>query len=344
MLPTFARHRRRHSLGIAVVVGATCLVLSGLFLLNAPDPNQLECALFIAALCGGICYAAARDTTSYWIYAALAPKFYLPSDGRAGDLETAARIVTARAPLLRSAVTVAVAAAALFWAMDAWSPFARAASVIATTVVVYPLILTAGLHRAAPMYIAVAGLSRSARHRTLKSRGVNEFLIEDTIVALSINLAIVSPLARREPFASPGLYSGAEVLTSHLTLALLVTTTMFIGARRSRLFSAAGEVLSGLVPPDVPGLRRAAAGGALRRLTIGCAVVTAWLLCLAAGLHHVQLVLRFVSHYLLLLIPVAGLYAWERRLTLQRDLTEAVDLLKHLRASGLRPELAEEKT
>lgn len=344
MLPTFARHRRRRSIGTAVVIGGLCLALSGLFILNAPDPTTLESILFVAAVCGGICYAAARDATSYWIYAALAPKFYIASSSPSADLEKAASMVTARAPLMLRAVIVALAAAIFFLAMDAWSPLSRPASIVATTVVVYPSILAAGLHRAAPLYTAVAGLSPSARRKALEPRSAIGFLLEDTVVALSINLAIVSPLARREAFASPGPYASPEFLLSHLGLALFVTMTMFVGARRSRLLSAAGEALCGLVPPVALPTPRAAPARALRRLVLGFGVVTAWLFLLAASFHGLQIAPGFMLLYVLLLMPIVGVYAWERSLTLRSDWTRAFELREHLRAGGMRPDLAQEQS
>lgn len=344
MLPSFARHRRHHSLGIAVVVGGTCLMLSGLFVLHAPEPTVFESVFFVAAVCGGICYAAARDTTSYWIYAALVPKFYLAGGGAvaaADDLMKAASMVTARAPLVRRAVTMGLAAALLFLAIDAWSEFSRPASIIATTVIVYPSMLVVGLHRAAPLYIAVAGLSPSARRKAIEPRSVLSFLIEDTWVALSINLAIVSPLAHRETFATTAFYADPNVLLKHLSLMLLITTTMAVGARRSRLPSTAGEVLSGMVCALDPAFAWPVPMTASRRLLLGCGVVATWVLLSAASFHGLRITPGFLPLYLLLLIPVVIFYVWERGLTLRNDVTRAFELLDHLKASGVRPELPE---
>ncbi len=348
MLPSLKAHRVRHSVAVALVVTGMSVILTGLFLLYAGTPRLLESVLFITALCWGICYAAGRDIAGYWVYGAVAPKFFIPDDIRTAsddDLIAITKVVTARTRLLINTTVFAVLLVSAFLLADWLTDIPRAVLLGVTTVLAFPLLLARGLNQAVPFFVAVAALvGNPAAQDAIKPRTLRSVLLEDTGIALAINIAVILPLARRDVFSSGAGYTDPTFLLSCLSLMLIVTFSMLSGARRSRVQSVAGETISGQIGEQEEGGSpdEAHPRDRLYRMLQSFGIVAFWLLIMSLFFQRMDINVGFIPFYLTLVIPVVALYLLERKRTLRSDLTQSRRLLEHIRTSGQRPPLAKD--
>lgn len=346
MLPSLEKHRRLHSVAVAVVIAGISFVLTGLFLLYAGEPGLYESILFIAAVCGGLCYAAGRDTASYWLYSTLTPKFFLPEDAETAsveDLVAITKAVTARTRLLINSVVLVVLLVLAFLLAEWATEIPRAVLSGVITVVLFPLLLARGLYRAVPFFVAVAAMvGHPSGAGAIRQRSLRNLLLEDTVIAVAINLAVILPLTRREVFVSSPGYTDPTFFLSCLSLMLVVTFFMLSGARRSRVQAAAGEVISGQILLNEEDQGGGAPRSSLYRMGQSLGVVALWLFLAALLFQYLDIHAGFLLFYLMLLVPVVVLYLRERQLTLLSDLQQSRLMLEHIRASGQRPDLVKD--
>lgn len=337
MLPTFRSHRDRYSVGLLFGLTLLCLLQVFALVRNSAALGLLELLPAGIAIVGGITYAVLRDAPGYWIYSTLAAKFMLSKD-ELSELQglRISPLMRWLNPLqhpLRWPVLLALLVSLLLLAGRACFP--AHSSVLAVVVIglIFPLLLSLLVLGSARYFLALASPEGEASILEIvrRPRAASAYRREDLLITLAINFVLIWPLHSRPAFSLVAGYGEAKFVVAAVLLGWIAAFFTLLGARRSRLLSAVGEVLSGLfctqqLKPGEPGKKLKA----LPRMLGYYALIALWALLLCALLAQLPMVVPFAL-FSLLLLPMLGWIFWhERGLTLQHDYAQAVQYIEEL--------------
>jgi hypothetical protein len=288
-------------------------------------------------IAGGITYAVFRDAPGYWIYSTLAPKFMLSknelSELHALRISPLIRWLNPLQYPFRWPLVMVLLVSLLLLTGYHWFPAHSSVLAIIVIGLVFPLLLSVLMLGSARYFLALASPEGelSMLETLRRPRSASVYRLEDLLITLAINYVLIWPLQSRPAFSLDAGYGEAKFVVAAVLLGWIAVFFTLLGARRSRLLSVVGEVLSGLfctLPPiGTEPLRRVAL---LPRMLSYYGVVALWAVLLCAVLAQLPMVVPFPL-FALLLLPVLGWVFWrERGLTLQHDYLQAVQFIEAL--------------
>ncbi|MCJ8503035.1 hypothetical protein [Desulfatitalea alkaliphila] len=335
MLPILFKYRGKYILGLWMVVALVSLLLSFAFTRNANDPEKAQIFSFCLVLAGGISFTTLRDAFGFWTYCTVVKKFHL-TYGEEKKMRSYQKSVLKRAAsrfLLRPAVGAILITSTLLLALFLARRFIETDKSLVFVAVVgigLPTLLSAYVFFLVPAFIALAdSIFRNGNH--IKSYQVRNRIrictIGDLAMTLGINLTVVLPLSSHPDFSLANGYFSLDFLIAALIMMWIVTFFTLQGANRSRLFSAAGEVLCGSVKADVrpDGREDTSASsekgpGDALLIFIG---VSLWVLLVAGVFSTAPHPPHFWWFYAVLITPLMVLFLFKRRARLVNDYAQA---------------------
>lgn len=340
MLPTFRHHLDRYSVGLWFGLTLLCLLQAFALVRNSAALGLVELLLAGTAIAGGVTYAVFRDAPGYWIYSTLAPKFLLSkeelSELRGLRVTPLIRWLNPLQYPFRWPLLLALLVALLLLVGHGWFPTHSSLLAFAVIGLLFPLLLSLLMLGSARYLLALASPEGEAtlREELHRPRQPSGYRREDLLITLVINFVLIWPLQSRPAFSLAGGYGDAKFVVAAVLLGWIAAFFTLLGARRSRLFSVVGEMLSGLFCTDpVLGSEQPKSALSLKllpRMLSYYGVIALWAVLLCAVLAQLPLSVPFPL-FSLLLLPVLGWVFWhERGLTLQRDHLQALQFIEEL--------------
>lgn len=340
MLPTFRRHLGRYGVGLWFGLTLLCLLQAFALVRNSAALGLVELLLAGVAIAGGVTYVVFRDAPGYWIYSTLALKFLLSkeelSDVRSLRVTPVIRWLNPLQHPFRWPLLLAFLVSLLL--LVGHGLFPAHSGVLAFVVIglLFPLLLSWLMLGSVRYFLVLASPEGEASmlEGLRRPRQASVYRREDLLITLVINFALIWPLQSRPAFSLAAGYGDAKFVVAAVLLGWIATFFTLLGARRSRLFSVVGEMLSGLFCTEhalrCEQPKNALNARLLPRMLAYYGVIALWVLLLCVVLAQLPMTLPFPL-FSLLLLPVLGWVFWrERGLTLRHDHVQAVQFIEEL--------------
>ena len=333
MLPTFQRHLGRYAISMWFGMTFLCLMLSFALVRNSQSLSVLELLIAGASIAGGVTYGVTRDAPGYWIYSTLVAKFIMSKEeiGEVRSLQFSP-LVRWLNPLQTPFGMPLLAAVGMFFLL--WTGcqlFPAHTTLLAFSMigVLLPLLLSWMLLQSARYYIVLASPEGEnlIRNGMRAPRKVSTYRLEDMLIAMLINFALIWPLQNKPAFSLDAGYGSRDFVIASILLIWIAAFFTLLSARRSRLFSVVGERLSQLFIHGAVSSEPRLARSMLPRFLLYYILLGIWALglCLLFGMLPLKLPFTVFCGFLL---PALGAIFWhERGLTLWRDMEQALQFI-----------------
>lgn len=333
MLPSLRRHLGRHVASMWLGTTFLCLMLSFALVRNSQSLHLSELLIAGVAIAAGVTYGVTRDAPGYWIYSTLVAKFILSKEEIAQMRDLQPSHVTSWLNPLRTPYGMPLlAAVAMFFILligDRLFPQHSTLLALSGIGLLLPLILCWTLLRSAHYYIVLASPDGEALiGKGMRGpRHVSAYRREDLWVALLINFALIWPLQSKPAFSLDAGYGSREFMTASVLLIWIAAFFTLLSARRSRLFSVVGERLSQLFNHDAVVTGHRPPRSTLARMLVYYTLLGLWSLGLCLFLGALPAGVPFPLFCSLLLPALGAVFWYERGLTFQCDLEQAMQFI-----------------
>ncbi|WP_431222438.1 hypothetical protein ACQ86O_19215 [Serratia sp. L9] len=308
-------------------------ILTSSLIRNVIDISLPEIIAGLGAICLSIVWSMMRDGRGYWTYSIYTMRIFETPEVIASYMQRTLGGWTKvlYRPFWASLLTLClvILLSCLIWLCG---PSWRYALIALLGVVILPLLMLRQLDKSITFNILLALKTHSEpevyRPRLRRLPGC---VVEDLLLSLLINFALVLPIARKPEFSLAAGYADPAFVIAFMILMGVVMLFMFAFASRSRRYVVFGELLNGALNTDSAPFAPWSFTGKLtrlRRCLIWLLATLVWSIVICLIFEALRLTPHFIPLYLCALLPLLAVYCAERYQTLYSNFSDALEMRK----------------
>ncbi|ERK16528.1 hypothetical protein L580_0103 [Serratia fonticola AU-P3(3)] len=331
MIPSFSTFSQKYLQVAAIPVVLISAILTSSLIRNAIDISLPEIIAGLGAIALSIVWSMMRDGRGYWTYSVFTLRVFENPEVIASYMRRNTRgwAKLLYQPFWASLVTLClvVVLSGLIWL---GGPQWRYVLIALLGMLVLPALMLAQLYKSIGFNILLAFKSyRDPQANRPRLRSLPGLVVEDLLLSLPINLALVLPIARKPAFSLDAGYANPAFIIAFMILMGVVMLFMLAFANRTRRYVVLGELLNGALDnravPVAP-WSLASKLTAWRRGLIWLLVSQLWSIAVCLIFAAWQIAPQFIPLYLCTLLPLLVVYYLERYQTLYNSFNDALEM------------------
>lgn len=331
MIPGFSTFIKKYLRIAAVPVVLFSGILTSSLIRNVIDISLPEIIAGLGAIALSIVWSMMRDGSGYWAYSVYTLRIYESPGLITGDMQpkTQGWAKLFYRPFWASLVTLSLVTV-LSWLIWLCGPQWRYALIALLGVLVLPVLMLAQLYQSISFNILLAFKSyREPEADRPRKRRLPGLVVEDLLLTLLTNFALVLPIARKPAFSLTFGYAHPAFIIAFMILIGVVMLFMLAFANRSRRYVVFGELLNGTLDAHAKPRAPWSFTGRLtpwHRGLIWLLASQLWSIAICLIFAALQISPQFIPLYLCALLPLMIVYCLERYQTLYSNFSEAQEM------------------
>lgn len=342
MVPSLEAYSRKYANAVHVALLVPCALLSMSLARNTLDITLVELVWGLGAIAAVIAFSLVLDERGYWFYAVASGKII----DKSNQASQAALALLPPGNWRVKCLTQPLHAALLAWVMAGALaalayPFLQGHHkllILACGFVIFPLALGQLSGRGTKYHLRDMLAPRPTLASARRPWRIGHAVALDLALALTVNLPLVLPIARKPAFDLSDGYDNIAFVIAFVILLWVVFAFMGVFALKPRRLVLVGELLRGDIDSGYAGSAPWASRlGSQRWLRYAAyfLLLAGWAILLCIAFAHWVVAPHFILLYGVGLLPIAWIYAIERYQVLFSNFRQAQDMVRRMPACGL---------